>query len=1425
VAKQSLIWTALPNGFDADGNLRISALVSPRLEPDANQTLVAFPNFVDWPATVTGANFTIHYGGENVSIPGNQTSGPNEHVDGSVDLPDSQAWSLLFPQTTFVRGHAFKDLTDHVILSFDATALNELARNLFAALGKYADELPRISLLLQDPTWRSVINAVSLIDGEFIDESTGLRNVSGQFARYMQDRLALGDPVAELLARAQLFHTPPSTPEIQDYSTANLMPDDPRKSAKWRTFRRLPLPVPDNFSKELDFHQIVAAMNPYPRLLRRLGLVIDFVVPRGKFTNNPDQLLSVTCTLSTPAQGVARAETSPRTHSRLSDVKFDAVTRPGPQTGDYRVIDGLLEMNPNSFSLVQNDVDGSGLKIMNFARTLRLAEVRPARQVDPVTKFEKEIGVPAVRNAGLMLVQRRRNLMLTNVFAYNKTKNTAIQNALVNAPNASAPVLYAEDITRGWRIDIWDSAVKVWRSLCERDSTHLIAGSLTVADDREGMVRLAATKSPDPASNPKLIYLHETLVSWTGWSLVAPQPGRTIDKDDQVADAEAEVPPNIPMESTFTVRTKSLPRLRYGRRYWLRARMTDLAGNSLPPSPNEYANESPNVNATPYFRFEPVQAPALALLRTSGIPQKPAEGESMERLAIRTFNATPADNVIPSSQTAERCSVPARSNVKEAELHGMLDSGGKVDSSQATFVMLSTKDQSLGEVKLLTPGPLTDPGSTVEISYAVIDTPLAGIPYLPDPLCVTIAARLYDHPTVSDSTILSIPVYTSGNTWPNAEPFLIRLIEDPAKQFSFDAANRILEISLPKAVRAKLRLSCKLSGSALDMMGVWDWLPPADRTALAGKAKDGQHWMLTPWRTIELVHAVQKPLISPVLKLTVSRAFGETRALPRFTATCSLNSTARVDLQATWHEPDADAATTPAGTDRLRTDHAYSVKITDAKSYATKKNDPNATGIADHDLAGADLISVGQDAHNTVIKYHEFGDTRYRRIQYWLEATTRFREFMPTSVLTKDEGGQVVETDENIKVTGPAMTTWIPNSAPPPAPQVLYVVPTFGWLSSRSSEGVETRWRRGGGLRVYLDRPWNASGYGEMLAVVLPRASFADDPNIYPSGSSYKKFVTQWGNDPVWASTFVSGPTPKPTNFPLKRTAPDPSGQWLPSFAPAAEADQPAGSYTVTDLPHPGLRADDTTGLVDVVPHDVVYDADRRLWYCDIEITFGASYYPFIRLALARYQPISIPRAHLSNIVMADFAALASDRWLTISQSRDPRVRTISVYGFSFTDSSGHKEAQSSPSTVVMNNVENPATVSPKSIVEVWVEKLDPALGEDFGWKKDSTAVISTGSPAPMMQAPAPSAESEILRLRETTSPKAAMQENLISPISIWPTLWNGTVTLSQAPSAQARYRLVIAEYEEYLVDDATPYNPTPSAKDRRLVFVEHVEL
>ena len=1410
MAKQTTLWTALPNGYSDDGrSLRLSLLVSPRLEPDFDPQLENFPDFVDWPATLAQSRFVVRFGGSPpVSIAGNDLTGATR-IDDRLGLPDSNIWTQLFPKATFVRGFQYRDLSQHSVLSYPAADMEGMVRGLYSGLAASAsDQLPTASTFLADPGWSALLNAVARNDEQFVDRKydrktgrlTATRNTRKQFAAF-RNRAFQSRNLASDLARFQLFHTPPSTPKVDKYSVPA---EDAKSRAEWLAYEQTKLPKPDDFQNEIDFHQIVAAMNQYPTLLRLLGLVVDLVIARDAFPPAPNALLWVEVELPPGFPTVQRMPAnSPRTRALLDTGNFQPVPRPVPLPGDFRVANGLLDLDPKLFSFVQTDVDGAGIKVTNFARSLLTLRNSPDQQLDPVTKQKRDVGAPALRNAGLVLVHNRRADMLKNSIARQAGFNAAPQ-----------PELSAEDIVRGYRIDIWDDVSKRWHSLCQRKATYNIHGGAVIIDvpEEEGTVRLAATTSPDPASNADIIWLHETLVAWPGWSLCAPAPGQTIghdpsDHSDPVTNAEPEVPPGLRLKSAFKALAGSLPRLRYGRKYWLRARVVDLAGNSLELLLKDFGPEQSKKNARPYFRYEPISAPAIALVKpTPATTDAPAEGESMERIAVRSFNDTSSQNTVPTPQRARRLAVPSRTNQREAEQHGMLDNGGIIDP--AFFAMLAAKDNSLAEEKLLTAGPLAG-GAPVETGYAVMVDGDA-LPYLPDPLAVEIAARIFDHPNFPDAKILTIPLY-DGTKWPDALPFKIEIYEDPGDAPHYDEAVRTLFIPLPKAARCTLRLSAQPNADALKILGVWNWLTPAQQTqtvvinghqtTLEKLAMRGQHWMLTPWRNIELIHAVQRPLITPAItKLAVNRHHSETFALPNFIATCSIASTDRIDVRANWNEPFEDAAANVAE-NRARIDHAFSVKITDAKSYAA---------FPEYFPQGPDLIGVGGIFHDRLgKKLHEFHDTRYRRIEYWIEATTKFREFMPASLLL-DAAAQ--PTEENIKVVGGKVRTWVPCSAPPPAPEVLYVMPTFGWVRS-DDEASKSSWRRGGGLRVYLNRPWSVSGYGEMLAVVIPTAGFTGDPNDEPEGEPLKNFVTQWGNDPIWLSPFVSSVAPTRGNFPLARNAADPDGKWLPSFAPPEEADQPPGPFQTAALQHPELRNPTAQNVVDIAPHDVFFDEERRLWYCDIEVTWGAAYFPFIRLALARYQPVALSTAHLSNVVLADFMPLAPDRWLNVTQTRDPRTRHVNVFGHTFTDSSSHKES---------------GIVAASSVIEIWVERFNPALGEDFGWQREPDAIIRRGganSRRFLEKKPTPARArvraTDLLHHREY---EALVEENLLG-IFITPLLWEGTVTLAQLSGDTARYRLAIAEYEEYLVDDATPYDLPATRKDRRLVFIEYVEL
>ncbi len=1439
MARQSFMWTALPNGYTADGDLRVSVLLSPRLEPQTQPKVLAsfFPDWEDWPATLSAASLTITIGNASVSVPITQTAGPNRVDTVTYGGPDSLAWAALFTSTLFVRPFAFQDMSSHQILSYDTVAVADLIKAAYSRLAA-SGRMPTVSDLVDDDGWQDLVGAVQSLDRATTDGRTGVRNPTKQFARFKDSGLGTEDKASGGLARFQLFHTPAHKPTpVKKKRT-----DDGRISAQWLEYARSPMPTEAELAKSIDFHQIVSALNAYPTLLRRLGFVVDLILDPTPFTKGANVLLSASATFKGGVLSVARTpDVSPVTHTRLTANRFQPVSNPGLPSTSPPVVDGLVDLAPGRFELLQTDVDGGGLKLMNFVRTIGRSKADTQR-VDPVTRLDRDLGAPALRTAGLMLVQRERSEMLKDRFATNATRNIAAQKVFQGQPGAKAPELWAEDLVRGYRIDIWDRSTGVWRSLCEREATYRLddgAVVITPTQPEETTVRLGATTSSDPTTNQDLVYLHESLVSWTGWSLAAAMPGRAILPDDTVdkttTSTDAAVPDGLKLETRFTPRPGSLPRLRFGRNYWIRARVVDLAGNSLPPSPTSYGIEKPEAFARPFLRYEPVMSPVLALAKPGGgAAPAPIEGESMDRIAVRTFNDVV--NEVAPEKDSRRMAVPPQVSVRDAELHGMLDAGGLVDSS--TFVMLATqKDRdgtdpaaAMRAVKIPMKGPLDL--VPVETTFAVYSEGEA-LTYLPDPLARRVSVRFAGHPHIAPSEILDVPLYPDGATWPDARPFLVRVFGDESAKPSYDPATHTLLVPLPRGVRARLRLSMRLAARDRDLLGVWHWLTPAQQSNLDAMSRRGMHWMLTPWRAVEVVHAVQRPLIVPeLMKPHLSRGPNDTAVTPRFGASCSLKSTDRLDLRAEWHEPEDRPAEPDAEeiqVDRRRAETAFQIKITEPGTYALKADGAVRGGYAEHGIEGEDQISVGLKHDLVISKQHEFHDTRYRRIVYWLEATTRFREFMPPALLADNIGGLAVPVDRHTKVTGPRAVLWVPSSAPPPAPEVLYVVPTFGWVRGENAFGEPSSWRRGGGLRVYLDRPWNVTGYGEMLAVVLPPPSLSANPENSPAGQPYKNYITQWGNDPIWLSPFVSGIAPKRGDFPLARTGPDPTGAWLPKDAPPTESDQRLGAFVVTGLLPPGASQGLNAPLVEVAPHDVHYDEARRLWYCDIEVHTNA-YSPFIRLALARYQPTSLHGAHLSNVVLADIMPLAADRWLNITRAEDPRRRHVSVYGTRYTDTSSRREASSSLSMSIVDvqtgtvQTLEPADPSGVPVFDVWLEKLDESRGEDFGWHRVEQGVSVTAS---RLGAARRFTATERARARQLVAERRfdlVLKEDLVDgAFSIAP-IWEGDVVLPVIEIG-ARYRLVIVEYEEYLTDDARPYDPVPTTKGRRIVFVEHVAM
>ncbi|MDP9333477.1 MAG: hypothetical protein M3Q30_09235, partial [Actinomycetota bacterium] len=249
----------------------------------------------------------------------------------------------------------------------------------------------------------------------------------------------------------------------------------------------------------------------------------------------------------------------------------------------------------------------------------------------------------------------------------------------------------------------------------------------------------------------------------------------------------------------------------------------------------------------------------------------------------------------------------------------------------------------------------------------------------------------------------------------------------------------------------------------------------------------------------------------------------------------------------------------------------------------------------------------------------EFGDTKHRVVDYSIRATTRFREYLPRT-LTADQLSRDSEPGHIARVN-------VKSTARPDAPHVLYAVPTFDWPTPVPAPGWPTleHTRGGGGLRIYVDRPWYSSGAGELLGVVMT----ANEPSPLPD-----HLRSRYGLDP----TVTGSPAPAVLNL-------------EPTYFPTRTTDE-AGI----------LLAEGETLTGTVAGFTPQWDTTRKLWYFDLELTtedLPWNSWPFLRLALCRYQPNGLDAAKVSKIVLAEFAQVAPERQLSLTWNNPSQLKAV----------------------------------------------------------------------------------------------------------------------------------------------------------------------
>ena len=190
-----------------------------------------------------------------------------------------------------------------------------------------------------------------------------------------------------------------------------------------------------------------------------------------------------------------------------------------------------------------------------------------------------------------------------------------------------------EELLRGTRVEVWDDATRMWHNLHERRVRASFDANPILDGARDTGYLQNPPLSRTPGNNAHPYYVHEVLAGWDGWSLSAPRPGRMVIHDDgSHGDAGSEHLTDRPevqdagLRVQSTAEPKSLPALRYGRRYSFRVAGVDLAGNSVPmdplptadPQAAAVADASAHLDALRAEAAQRDQAGLLASLKAKG---------------------------------------------------------------------------------------------------------------------------------------------------------------------------------------------------------------------------------------------------------------------------------------------------------------------------------------------------------------------------------------------------------------------------------------------------------------------------------------------------------------------------------------------------------------------------------------------------------------------------------------------------------------------------------------------------------------------------------------------------------------------------------------------------------------------------------------
>lgn len=852
----------------------------------------------------------------------------------------------------------------------------------------------------------------------------------------------------------------------------------------------------------------------------------------------------------------------------------------------------------------------------------------------------------------------------------------------LNEVNIDDYILFGHNIDTGYRVDVIKIANK-WdlRSLNKRIADYAIDRKEPI-DGKPNYDYLLFEHEDEPwlsesaqTGQTGTLYVNEELFRWNNWSLTCPQIG-SYTQDEKGTEGknefnDIEVIDPCPYKEDGKG-DRILP-LRFGAKYAFRIRVVDLCGNSpeledkAPIDLVEGQSITEFLSKNPYFvsmeqpykrmeRIEPVELffekpiynytyekktyreigedgseTVYQFYDSKGTLKTTNLGEDLRTFVLRSF-VDDSGKITPADRSCTRIISPPRVTPQFAELHGVFDllPENKVND---LYEFLANEEK---EFKSYSKDGVNNPF----------------IKFVTDPIVSDVK---FSWITKKESDTLRWPL----TDYLKRKFIKLCLSHDQTPDSKMSNDDVLLTLEPGKSVIHSI-VPIKFSDKK-------SWMEVDD-------PKQGE-------LNLVFIHAVQKPVFinNPKLNKMVLK---ELSLKPK-----NRTTTDPINVYLEVNKENGALDLPLATTAELRLKATYKEFIKKKKEELDENNEnENGYKLSDEEtinvtnysniseaLEGAEQVKllnviVSDEKATTLLKTesfnnlkHSFSDTKYRMVKYDLELVSKFKNFIDNPDEDSNYYSRFFEIGSHK----------ILNSQRPRALQIDKIIPLFDWKEETKSATEKSIVRTNSSFRVYFnDSEWFSTGENEGIAVIYKTDLTTENGVDYKADSiedSLTGLVTEFGKDP----SVKQG----------KATSGISSGFFKGSVFEETENKTVNASLLGRDVSKFTQGASEQlTSYANLKFDKFPIKYKKGKFYCDIKINEALTkdyYFPFIKFALARYQPNSIYNNttgdlfdfRFSNIAMTPQVQVLPKREI-VSNSNEIRIK---LFGNLKTDYAGIK--------------------------------------------------------------------------------------------------------------------------------------------------------